>query len=51
MVGQGAFTSGATHAFLVGAFMIWTASTIVWLLLNVKHSELTDDEVPDGIVV
>ncbi len=51
VVGQGAFTSGATHAFLVGAFMIWTASTIVWLLLNVKHSELTDDEVPDGIVV
>ena len=51
LVGQGAFTSGATHAFLVGAFMIWTASAIVWIFLNVKHHELVDDEVPEGIVV
>ncbi|MEO6472449.1 MAG: MFS transporter [Aeromicrobium sp.] len=51
LIGQAAFTSGGTHAFLVGAFMIWTASAIVWILLNVKHHELVDDEVPEGIVV
>ena len=50
LVGQGAFTSGATHAFLVGAFMIWTASVIVWSLLNVKHHELAVDELPEGVV-
>lgn len=38
-----AFAHGATTAFLVGAFMIWTASAIVWLLLNVKHEELAAD--------
>jgi len=51
LVGQGAFTSGATHAFLGGAFMIWTASAIVWIFLNVKHHEIVDDEVPEGVVV
>jgi MFS family permease len=52
VVGQAAFTEGATHAFLVGAFMIWTASAIVWLLLNVKHHELVDDEgAPEGVHV
>ncbi len=44
LVGQGAFTAGATQAFLVGAFMIWVASAIVWIFLNVKHHELVDDE-------
>jgi EmrB/QacA subfamily drug resistance transporter len=38
-----AFAHGATTAFLVGACMIWTASGIVWLLLNVKHEELAAD--------
>jgi MFS family permease len=38
-----AFAHGATTAFLVGACMIWTASAIVWLLLNVKHEELAAD--------
>jgi len=45
-----AFADGATHAFLVGAFMIWTASVIVWLLLSVKHTELATD-VPEGVHV
>ncbi|MGB9011281.1 MAG: MFS transporter [Aeromicrobium sp.] len=51
LVGQAAFADGATHAFLVGAFMIWTASAIIWSLLNVKHHELVDDETPEGVVV
>ena len=51
LVGQSAFTAGATQAFLVGAFMIWVASAIVWIFLNVKHHELVDDEVPEGVVV
>lgn len=46
----GAFTEGATHAFLVGAFMIWTASLIVWSLLGVKHTELAGD-APEGVHV
>jgi EmrB/QacA subfamily drug resistance transporter len=45
-----AFADGATHAFLVGAFMIWGASLIIWLLLNVKHTELADD-APEGVHV
>jgi hypothetical protein len=49
LVGQAAFTEGATNAFLVGAFMIWTASAIIWLLLNVKHDELATDG-PEGVV-
>ncbi|WP_332641768.1 MFS transporter [Aeromicrobium sp.] len=51
LVGQSAFTAGATQAFLVGAFMIWVASAIVWIFLNVKHHELVDEEVPEGVVV
>jgi len=45
-----AFAAGATHAFLVGAFMIWGASLIIWLLLNVKHTELATD-APEGVHV
>ena len=45
-----AFASGATHAFFVGAIMIWAASAIIWLLLNVKHTELAED-VPEGVHV
>ncbi|MBM7519406.1 MFS transporter [Nocardioides nitrophenolicus] len=48
--GPMAFADGATHAFLVGAFMMWAASLIVWLLLNVKHTELAGD-VPEGVHV
>ncbi|WP_257424997.1 MFS transporter [Nocardioides carbamazepini] len=45
-----AFADGATHAFLVGAFMIWGTSLVIWLLLNVKHTELAGD-VPEGVHV
>ncbi len=51
LVYQGAFTEGAVNAFLTGAFMIWTASVIVWIFLNVKHEELAVDDAPEGMVV
>ncbi len=51
IVYQGAFSSGAVNAFLSGAFMIWTASLIVWVFLNVKHEELAVDDAPEGMVV
>jgi EmrB/QacA subfamily drug resistance transporter len=37
------FTEGATNAFLLGAIMMLGASVIVWLFLNVKHTELATD--------
>ncbi len=51
VVGQAAFTNGATHAFIVGAFMMWAASVIVWIFLNVKHEELATDDGPEGVPV
>jgi EmrB/QacA subfamily drug resistance transporter len=48
---QAAFTEGGTHAFLTGAFMIWAASLIVWIFLDVKHEEMATDEVAEGVVV
>lgn len=51
LAGLEAFADGATHAFLVGAFMIWAASLIVWLLLNVKHEEISADGAPEGVHV
>ena len=51
VVGQGAFAHGATHAFLTGAIMMWAASAIVWVFLNVKHEELATDGPPDGVHV
>ncbi|HET8561952.1 MAG TPA: MFS transporter [Marmoricola sp.] len=49
VVYQAAFTQGATHAFLTGAFMIWSASVIVWCFLDVKHEEMATDEAPEGL--
>lgn len=43
LIGQAAFTSGGTHAFLVGAFMIWTASLVLWIFLSVSHEEMATD--------
>jgi EmrB/QacA subfamily drug resistance transporter len=47
LVGQlaylGAFTEGATAAFLVGVFMMLAGSAIVWAFLDVKHEELATD--------
>lgn len=48
-VGFAAFAHGSTTAFLTGAFMIWTASLIIWSLLSVKHTELASDEAPAGV--
>jgi EmrB/QacA subfamily drug resistance transporter len=48
---QAAFTEGSTHAFLTGAFMMWAASLIVWIFLDVKHEEMATDELPEGVVV
>ena len=39
----GAFTEGGTMAFLVGSVMILAASAVVWIFLNVKHTELATD--------
>ena len=43
MSGQQVFAHGSTVAFIVGSAMILTASAIVWLFLNVKHTELATD--------
>jgi EmrB/QacA subfamily drug resistance transporter len=51
VVGQAAFANGATHAFIVGAFMMWAASVIVWIFLNVKHEELATDDAPEGVAI
>lgn len=48
-IGFAAFAHGSTTAFLTGAFMLWTASLIVWSLLSVKHEELAGDEAPAGV--
>ena len=48
---QAAFTHGGTQAFLAGAFMIWAASLIVFVFLNVKHEEMATDEAPEGVHV
>ena len=44
---QSTFTEGATHAFLFGAGMMLVASLIIWLFLDVKHTELATDG-PEG---
>jgi len=44
----GAFTEGATTAFLVGSLMMLAASAIVWLFLDVKHEELATESAPEA---
>ena len=51
IVGQAAFAHGATSGFLTGAFMIWAASLIVWIFLDVKHEELATEAEVEGVVV
>ena len=51
VLGQAAFSNGASHAFLTGAIMIWVATVIVVVFLNVKHEELATDEAPEGVAV
>jgi EmrB/QacA subfamily drug resistance transporter len=43
LIQLGSFTEGATMAFLVGSVMILAASAVVWIFLNVKHTELATD--------
>jgi EmrB/QacA subfamily drug resistance transporter len=51
LAGIAGFTTGAAHAFLTGAFMIWTASAIIWIFLNVKHQEMATDGAPEAVAV
>lgn len=37
------FADGATTAFVAGAVMILVGSLVVWLFMNVKHTELATD--------
>ncbi|MFW6774008.1 MFS transporter [Nocardioides sp. CPCC 205120] len=46
----GSFADGATTAFLVGAGVILLGSLVVWLFLDVKHTELATDG-PEGVHV
>ncbi len=46
---QAAFAYGSTHAFIVGAVMIWIGAVIVFLFMNVTHEEINDTaEIPGG---
>lgn len=45
---QQVFAHGATTAFLVGSVMALVGSAIIWLFLNVKHTELATDG-PEGV--
>jgi hypothetical protein len=47
----GAFTEGATHAFLVGVFLMLAGSAVVWAFLDVKHDELATDGPEAGVHV
>jgi EmrB/QacA subfamily drug resistance transporter len=46
----GGFPTGATHAFLVGVFMMLAGSAVVWAFLDVEHEELATD-APEGVHV
>ncbi|MBO0845792.1 MAG: MFS transporter [Nocardioides sp.] len=39
----GSFPTGATHAFVVGLFLMLAGSAVVWLFVDVKHEELATD--------
>ena len=47
----GGFPTGATHAFLVGVFMMLAGSAVVWIFLDVKHEELATDAPEAGVHV
>jgi predicted MFS family arabinose efflux permease len=42
-----AFANGASTAFLVGSVMALAGSLVIWLFLNVKHTELATDGPED----
>jgi hypothetical protein len=45
----GSFPTGATHAFLVGVFLMLAGSAIVWIFLDVEHEELATDAPEQGV--
>ncbi len=47
----GGFSTGATHAFIVGVFLMLAGSAIVWIFLDVKHEELATDAPEQGVHV
>lgn len=49
IITQAAFTHGATNAFITGAFMVWAASLVIWIFLNVKHEEMAKDGPAEGV--
>jgi hypothetical protein len=46
-----AFAYGSTHAFIVGAIMIWVGAIIAVLFMRVSHEELNDTEVSEAVAV
>ncbi len=44
---QATFTEGATNAFFIGSLMMLAASAVVWIFLDVKHTELATDGPED----
>jgi EmrB/QacA subfamily drug resistance transporter len=51
VIGQVAYTEGATHAFLTGAGMIWLGTLVALVFLNARHEDLATDEAPEGVAV
>ncbi|MGI8901327.1 MAG: MFS transporter [Nocardioides sp.] len=51
LVGQVAFTEGATNAFFTGALMIWLGTVIALVFLNVKHEELATEESEEPVLM
>ena len=47
----GGFPTGATHAFVVGVFMMLAGSAVVWAFLDVKHEELATDAPEQNVHV
>jgi EmrB/QacA subfamily drug resistance transporter len=50
LVGNVAFTEGATRAFLTGAGMIWLGTVIVLVFMNVRHEDLNSSETEEASV-
>jgi EmrB/QacA subfamily drug resistance transporter len=44
-----AFAYGSTHAFIVGAVMIWVGSIITFLFMRVSHEEINDNQAPEAV--
>jgi hypothetical protein len=44
-----AFAYGSTHAFIVGAVMIWVGSIITFLFMRVSHEEINDNQAVEAV--